>query len=90
LKKDIHKSDAKDDFIDALRYAVMAIPWDFEYLNEVIKFDNKEPEPEIIQFEETSEIDKRREFALGHRKEGENTIEEELAEWDELINDVEF
>lgn len=30
VRRTTGKSDAKDDFIDALRFAVMCIPWDFE------------------------------------------------------------
>lgn len=90
LKKDINKSDAKDDFIDALRYAVMAIPWDIQYLEEVIKFDSGPPEVEIIEREEMSEVDERRAYHVGSDRKNEETIEDELQEWDELTNDVEF
>lgn len=90
LKKEIHKSDAKDDFIDALRYAIMAVPWDLEYLQEVIKFDNGPGELEIIEVDTRTEAEIRREDFLGKGRNREETVEDELAEWDELINDVEF
>ncbi len=32
LKRSTHKQHAKDDMVDALRYAVAKVPWDFSYI----------------------------------------------------------
>jgi hypothetical protein len=85
LKKEIHKSDAVDDFIDALRYAVMAIPWDHEYLAVAIKqLDDSPPDPEIIETKPKNDTDLRREFYLG-REDTEASVEDELQEWADLF-----
>jgi hypothetical protein len=45
LQKRTDKTKARDDFIDALRYAVTSIPWDWEALNAV---PNEKEEKEIV------------------------------------------
>jgi hypothetical protein len=42
LKRSTPKPQAKDDFIDSLRYAAMMIPWDFSFLLSPEKVDTKE------------------------------------------------
>lgn len=44
LRGDTPKNKAKDDFCDALRYAITRIPWDWEAIAALIKA----PEPEIV------------------------------------------
>ncbi len=70
-----HKTKAKDDFIDALRYAVTLIPWDWSVIQGV---DLETPSLETA----SKELPNPRDY-----KEPENDVfgvEEELASWGEL------
>lgn len=48
LKRGTSKTDAKDDFIDALRFAVMSIPWDFEKARKLKAKKLKSGEAEVL------------------------------------------
>lgn len=86
LKATTLKRDAADDLCDALRYAVMAVPWDWSALDEV-SFDEegrlKEPKAKPVK----TEIDLRREFHSGGKEQPEYTPDVEMDEWDSLINE---
>lgn len=83
---DSRKKDT-DDLCDAMRYACMAIPWDFSHLGEVVdtsKFADAPVDKRTsaqISYDERQEA--RKEFILGRRK-GRSEIDEEFAEWNEL------
>lgn len=85
VKASTLKRDAADDLADSLRYAIMAVPWDWSALDE-ISFDEegrlKDPKPKP----EKTEIDLRREYVLGSKQDAEYTPDVEMREWDELIN----
>lgn len=76
------KRRAQDDLCDALRYAVMEIPWDFSDMD----VDN---ESKIDQFKEIkgekqkTSSDLRREWFMGNKKDAEESIEDELDFWNE-------
>lgn len=81
VTKDLAKRFAKDDFIDALRYTVTGIPWDWSAISD-----------ELIQLEEKnetqlSEIQQRRKFVFEdayHRQEMQR-IEDEIQEFNDLF-----
>lgn len=84
LKKDAPKTRAKDDFYDALRYAVMPIPWDFEGVaGEILK---GEPENENKRSTAQIAFDERRPGINIQDQEPDNRVEEELQEWQSLID----
>lgn len=75
------KNRAKDDFIDAVRYAVTKIPWDWS----AIKDEIPSLERAVEVKKEPTELELRRQFALGEDEgDGEYTVEQELADWDDL------
>lgn len=79
LKKATAKSKAKDDFIDAMRYAVTTIPWDFTAITgEKIPG----PDPTTMSHEER---DRRGLQTLEEQLEA-FSPEEELDAWDELMD----
>lgn len=88
LQVETAKNVAKDDFCDALRYTVMCIPWNWELL------DAKEIDLEVRKKEPIKALprtvdDDRRDFVLGRSREEERdySTDDELSEWDTLINE---
>jgi phage terminase large subunit-like protein len=78
-RQNVLKNKAKDDFIDALRYSITKIPWNWE----AIKSEQIQREvPHTAK--ELSEIELRRKGFSGEPKEGYDNIEEEFAAWNEL------
>lgn len=88
LKKSTRKIDAADDLVDALRYAVMSVPWDWVAIDELITFEEPQPEePEKVLTSAEQEIDERRNRGAGKsgKQEAEYlSPEEELDEWSAL------
>lgn len=82
LREETPKTKAKDDFIDALRYAVTKIPWDYTAIKSEALEQLKVATAPIIK--PKTEIDLRREAFIGRTKEQPDTIEEELEAWGEL------
>jgi len=79
------KRDAKDDFLDALRYAVMSVPWDWSVLDELsFDEDGRIKEPEVKP--PKTEVQKRRAYFLGEDTQAE-PYGEELDEWNEMMNE---
>lgn len=74
------KNRAKDDFIDAMRYTVTKIPWDWSAVQDEI------PAAERVQapVKELTEVDIRRSMAIESEEPEEYTIEQEIEEWNEL------
>lgn len=80
LKNSTPKKSAKDDFVDALRYACSSVPWNWDAL---IYRDPKPRAPVLSAAEE--ERKKRREFYLGATSDdGLVTAESEINAWNEL------
>lgn len=82
--KTTSKSSAKDDLCDALRYAVMHIPWDWTAVEDVLA-KGKEPNFLPIVPQETDLERRTRERMDRHKKESSlDPVEEELLAWNEL------
>lgn len=75
LLRDTDKRKAKDDFIDALRYAVVGIPWDMTRI--------KRDKP-IYTRKEPTEIELRRAEMIDEYKEVDQDIIAEINEWNAL------
>lgn len=45
LNENTNKKKARDDFIDALRYATSSIPWDFSFITDPQEFDDSPEKP---------------------------------------------
>lgn len=63
LKNSTPKNKAKDDFVDALRYAVSKVPWDWRSISGEKKIVLPAARPPLEE-----EIDERREYALGRKE----------------------
>lgn len=85
LKVGINKSHARDDFYDALRYAVMPIPWDFQGVaGEILKGEENDVD---TRSEAQKDFDERRSTRPPDDEEETGpTIEEEFNEWQDLID----
>lgn len=79
LKEKTDKKKAKDDFIDALRYAVSQIPWDFSMITGAPSDLVDEPEKPMNDRER--EIAARRAAFVENQEEEQQRIEDELEEW---------
>lgn len=82
LSVDKDKSKAKDDLIDALRYACTQIPWDFSDI-EVQSDDEVKPDP--VKKEKTGP-EQRREWFMS-KAEKSDDISEELDFYNDLLGD---
>jgi len=79
LTKDVKKQNAKDDYIDTVRYIAAGINWNWEAAVDrykEAKIDKKTPE--------MNEVDVRRGMMFEEKNEDE--IEAELAEWNEMYD----
>lgn len=85
LKKATPKMKAKDDFCDALRYAVTRIPWDWSAIPDFVLLAEELKEKRVDVAVPTVD-DLRREFVLGKRSEEMEGPEGEFAEWGELYD----
>ena len=77
IRKDANKKHAKDDFIDAMRYAASKVPWDFTNLGK--KYEDQ-PVPEAELTPEEASKRKRLEYWEGESQ----RIADEFAEWNDL------
>jgi phage terminase large subunit-like protein len=75
LRHSTNKRRARDDLVDALRYACAEIPWDFHDVSVEV--------PETILKKQKTDIDLRRE-AFFSEEEQQTTIEEEFDGWNEM------
>jgi len=86
LSTKTNKTAALDDLIDALRYASMAVPWDFSFAEMTAEDKKKigavkDEEPRLL-----TEAERRKEWFLNSKqKPAENTVELELDEWNSLF-----
>lgn len=79
LTKMESKNHAKDDFIDALRYAVTKIPWNYEALQD--HYTEPEEEEKVI---EEDDVAIRRKMVFEESEE--QRIMGEIEEWNDLMN----
>lgn len=83
LMKETPKNKAKDDFFDALRYAVTLIPWDFSAIA-AGAMAIETPEKPLTDMER--QILERRKAFEDESEQETQRIEEEFAEWNELYD----
>jgi hypothetical protein len=82
LRKDTPKNKAKDDFADALRYAVSQVPWDFSGINGIdVQIVTERP----MNDTERQIHERRKSFEAEHAEEVQR-IEDEIAEWNECYD----
>lgn len=83
------KNKAKDDFCDALRYTVMAIPWNWKALDEnFIDFEANKREPPPIYIPTIRE-QHRLDF-LGMNQRSLDTPDAQIREWDGMQNEFDY
>jgi hypothetical protein len=82
LRKDSPKNKAKDDFADALRYAITRIPWDWTAIGTEVPEDAP---AELSPVE--NELAERRKQMQEEENDAEfKRVEEELTEWQALFD----
>lgn len=88
LRKDTAKNKAKDDFADALRYAVTRIPWNWSVISKRARerADKMFQVPVAAKTAYQIEVEERRRAFLSEENKRETLrVEEELAEWGEYL-----
>jgi len=84
LPMEYDKKKTVDDLVDAMRYAAMAVPWDFSDIEASTKVEDSLREERIPKKEKT-ELELRREFALGlDESADEFDIDQEIDFWNDL------
>lgn len=86
LKNSTPKNRAKDDFIDALRYAVTLIPWDWTAIPDFALAAEELAAKNKVDEKIPTIDDERRAFVLGEREAPEYGPDEEMAEWGSLYD----
>ena len=81
LKKNANKRTAKDDFSDALRYAVTKIPWDWTAITGSASDLDEKPEEPLTPMQR--EIKERREAFETQNNEEAQRIQDEFDEWND-------
>jgi len=81
LTTEVAKRFAKDDFVDAMRYSVTKIPWDWTAITDEIEIHAKKKEDNL------SEEDKRRKqfFGENYEREEQQRVEDEIEEYNDLF-----
>lgn len=82
LRVDIPKNKAKDDFIDALRYAVSSIPWNWELGIKDIPPEEKEKKKDMTN--EEWDLARRKGEIGSFIGQGTDSILQEFNEWNDL------
>lgn len=80
LKSDTLKNNAKDDFVDALRYAVTNIPWDFSFIKMKEEVQGKKETKKEIEIRQRKGI-----YTEEESLSFENAIENEINEINDLL-----
>jgi hypothetical protein len=81
LRKETSKTKAKDDFADALRYAVTRIPWDWSAITGA-KLVEEEEKKEPLNSMQQQIADRRKQFDDSQKDENASQqIQEEFDEW---------
>ncbi len=78
-----NKRRTTDDLADALRYAVMAVPWNFEGLDQNLSIEDSlalDRAPKILK----NDSDFRRDWALGLLKDETDVIQDEFDFWNDF------
>lgn len=79
---DDNKRKALDDLSDALRYAAMSVPWNFEGLEDMVTIEGQLASEKILP-KPKSEAELRREWALGLEGGDRDEINEEFDFWND-------
>jgi phage terminase large subunit-like protein len=86
LRLETNKRKAKDDFCDALRYAITRIPWDWSAITgDAPTWEPKKAEPVKSEYE--LQVEERRSHMFLHEDENlieQQRIEQEIDEWNDL------
>lgn len=85
LRKDQPKNKAKDDFCDALRYALTRIPWDWSAITGAMP-DGYEPPKTPLNPIQQELADRRSHFEQEAHDRACEQIQAEIDEWNELFN----
>lgn len=82
LREEQNKRKAKDDLIDAFRYCVASIPWDWGAITgETVDIKAEKVEENLTPMQK--QVQERRKMMTEERKDGENEIQEEFDAWNE-------
>jgi hypothetical protein len=88
LSSTVDKRKAKDDLVDALRYACMAVPWDFSHIQGAVdtkKFDDEPPDERTAEQRANDELlQLRRDFALNKGPKVDD-YDVELEYWNDMM-----
>jgi phage terminase large subunit-like protein len=79
------KTVAVDDFVDALRYTIMAIPWDFADMG-MSETDKLKLGMKIEESKPLTNSEQRREWILSSGKKPDESIEDEFSFWSGLLD----
>jgi hypothetical protein len=82
LRKLQRKEDAKDDFADALRYAITRIPWDWSAINAPLATGTEESLEEKLTSQQIEIRDRRKQMATD-ADQAAAEIENEFKEWND-------
>lgn len=88
LKGSVAKRNAKDDFVDALRYAVTKIPWDWTCITGAAPEDQETPEKPMNDMQR--QIAERRKAFDDSTEQEQQRINDEFSEWNEAYGSGEF
>lgn len=88
LKRSTRKNDAKDDFADALRYAVTKIPWDWSFITATPDLSEETPEKPMNDMQR--QIAERRKAFDDDQDREKQRIEDEINEWNELAGSGDY
>lgn len=84
LSHTTRKTEAVDDFVDALRYCIMSVPWDFSAMemseDEKIKLGMK-----IEEARPLTNVEQRRDWVLSADKKQAESIDDEFNYWSDLL-----
>lgn len=85
------KNKAKDDFADAFRYTVMAIPWNWSAIDKIVMDREARLKEPVKPAEMTNEEKRRQEFfGLGDSFEASYTVEDQIDEWNGMLNEFDY
>lgn len=84
LKKTTNKRQAKDDFSDALRYAVTRIPWDWTAITGAPVETDEKPEEQLTEIQR--QVKERRQAFSDENETERLRIEDEFNEWNEAYD----
>lgn len=80
LRKETPKNKAKDDYIDALRYAAARIPWDWSVIGSDVPKEKGNDDPDKPKNRYEQEVAERRKVFEAGNEDEQNRIEDEFEE----------